>query len=107
MNDAITTVLDTAVAKRQAGSAFSALLRRPVLPARATGAAHAIDILSFLFLIVFQFGAVSAIIWYTPQIGEMGLVVFGIIFVWLGATLIIGVCDLWACPTQPTGAYDE
>jgi len=99
MNDRITT-LDAAL-KRQSDGAFSADPLGPLLPAHATSASRAVDVLSFLFLIFFQCAAVIALVLYTPQIGEMGLVVFGIIFVWLGATLIIGACDLWVRYMQP------
>lgn len=64
-----------------------------------THRSRAIDIASFLFLIAFQCGAVIAILHYTPPVGEMGVVVFGIIFVWLAATLTVGICDLFARPS--------
>ena len=60
---------------------------------------RAADICSFLFLLLFQCGAVVAVALNAPQIGEIGLVIFGIIFVWLGTTLIVGSCDLWTRPT--------
>ncbi len=96
MNDEITT--PSANAKRQADSAFSeAPLRWSAVPSTAS---RTIDVLSFLLLIIFQCGAVIAIALYTPQIGEMGLVVFGIVFVWLGATLVVGLCDIVARPSR-------
>lgn len=97
MNQQITT--KDAVAAQQAEVAFSAT---PLNPAaiNATRVAPIIDLLSFLFLLLFQGAAVFAIVLYTPQIGEMGLVVFAIIFVWLGATLIVGVCDLFSRRTS-------
>jgi hypothetical protein len=98
MNDQITTL---AALKRRPTTSMSALpLGRP-LPAEATSASRAVDVFSFLFLIVFQCVAVIALVLYTPQIGEMGLIVFSIIFVWLGATVTIGACDLWATSQKP------
>ena len=68
----------------------------PTVAASASSLSLAADVISFLFLLLFQCGAVVTIALQAPQIGEMGLVIFGIIFVWLGTTLIVGVCDLWA-----------
>jgi hypothetical protein len=93
MSDQITT---QAALKHQADAAITALPLSTALPADATSASRTVDVLSFLFLIVFQCMSVVALVLYTPQIGEMGMIVFGIIFVWLGATLIIGACDLWS-----------
>lgn len=93
MNDQITT---PAALKRRPTTAVSAIRLGPPLPAEATSASRAVDVFSFLFLIVFQCVAVIALVIYTPQIGEMGLIVFSIIFVWLAATVTIGACDLWA-----------
>jgi hypothetical protein len=93
MNDQITT---QAALKQQGDAAITVLPISSALPAGVTSASRAVDILSFLFLIVFQCISVVALVLYTPQIGEMGMIVFGIIFVWLGATLIIGACDLWS-----------
>jgi hypothetical protein len=94
MTDQITT-RRTAL-KLQAEAAISAIPLSSPLPTEATAASRAVDVLSFLFLIVFQCVSVIALVLYTPQIGEMGLVVFSIIFVWLGATVIIGACDFYA-----------
>jgi hypothetical protein len=94
MKEQITT--RDAALKLQADGAVTALRFAPSLPVEATTASRAVDIFSFLFLIVFQCVSVVALVLYTPQIGEMGLVVFSIIFVWLGATLIIGACDFWS-----------
>lgn len=91
MSDQITTPADAA--KLQVDSAIRA--DSPlVAPAEASNAVRCIDLLSFLFLLLFQCACVFAIVLYTPQIGEMGFVVFGIIFVWLGATLFVGLGDL-------------
>lgn len=90
--------------KLQADAAITALPLGPTLPPRATAAARAVDVASFLFLIVFQCLSVIALVLYTPQVGEMGLVVFGIIFVWLGATLLIGGCDWWSRRSTVTAA---
>jgi len=94
MNEQITT--REAAVKLQYEVAVSAIPLGSPLPTQATAASRAVDVFSFLFLIVFQCASVAALVLYTPQIGEMGMVVFGIIFVWLGATLIIGMCDLWS-----------
>ena len=93
MKERITTV--EAAAIRHIDTAYSAA--SPGASA-SEGATRTIDVVSFLFLIFFQCGAALAIAVYSPQIGQMGLVVFGIIFVWLGATLIIGVMDIWLRP---------
>ena len=94
MNEEITT--RDAALKLQSNDAITAVPFGPRLPPEATTVSRAVDVFSFLFLIIFQCVSVIALVLYTPQIGEMGMVVFGIIFVWLGATLIIGVCDLWS-----------
>lgn len=93
MNDQITT---SGVVKQRDKSALSAVPFGRSLPLNASAGSWAVDVMSFLFLIVFQCASVIVLVLYTPQIGEMGLIVFGIIFVWLGATIILGACDLSA-----------
>jgi hypothetical protein len=83
------------------------LRARSPAPSARESAPNAADVLSFIFLLLFQCGSVIAIALNAPQVGDMGLVVFGIIFVWLGTTLIVGVCDLWARAQKPVSTMAQ